>query len=175
MVKSKMTDKENLDEILENEEINNESSDNDVINKDIELNEFFLKHFPDFKEKMTGISQDNADKFQSWITDKMENGVEYLDKLKLETAEKLKSKYGDNYEDVKKNAFSLLPDDLEINPEKEFETIEKLYNVYKRLESKPPIQTKTVNQNIWDKNNPFLDSSHPDHKKVLLKYLSRIN
>lgn len=161
----------------ENEEAKNETQEPEE-NED-GVNALFHECFPDFTKELDGIPQENLDKFQTWMMNKMRKGFQRLnsstEQKKAEVKEKLKSKYGDNHEEVKKNALSLLPGEMEINPDKEFDTIEKLYEVYQKLEKKFPIRAKTTKENHWRKDNPFLNSSHPDHKRVLAEYLRKIN
>ena len=67
-----------------------------------------------------------------------------------------------------------MPENFEIDPEKEFDVIEKLYDFYKKLEVKLPIKAKNVQQNPCEMGSPLLNSAHPDHRRVFSQYLKSV-
>lgn len=177
-----LEDRENNDSADKKIE-NNDSADKniDTSEENIIIDDFIVKHLPEFETIMSGIPQENVDKVQNWLKDKLKTGIDQAKALddeerkeKENTKEKLKQKYGDNFEDVKRSAFSLLPEGVEVDSKKEFETIEKLYETYRKIEIKPPIKSNNYKPNFWEKGNPFLDSTHPDHGRVMKEYLGGV-
>lgn len=174
--------KESLKEKSNDQDADKKEESKSTTEEKFQPDDLIKEYLPDFADIIQGVSLNDANKMQSWMKEKLEKGFEEIKEtekkeknLQKELEIKLKEKYGDNFEDVRKNALSLLPENFKIDVSKELSVIEKLYETYKKLEVKPPINAKNVDTNMWCSGSPFLNSSHPDHKSVFNEYLKGLN